>query len=87
MSDKVLAKCPSLPISGRRGSEKLRRLRRRADWLNARIQSQKAAGAKTLFWDESELNALNWVIDHVIQLETDLKAREEQLGVFSQISS
>ena len=69
--DRFLKECPSLPISGRRGAKKLGRLRRRADFLQTRIEAAEVVG-KDLAWDKSELNALDWVIQRVIELEEEL---------------
>jgi hypothetical protein len=74
----VLEDYPSLPISGMRGSRKLRRLRRRAKWLEKRIAERSSIDERT-GWDKQELSALNWAIQQIIDLEEDLDALEKGL--------
>ena len=58
-----------LPISGKKGSEKLNRLCGRAKHLQQRIDSAD----RDLSHDKAELAALKWVIKQVIMYENLLK--------------
>ena len=58
-----------LPISGKKGSGNLIRLRRRSEHLQQRIESAD----HDLSYDKAEFMALEWAIKHIIMYEDLLK--------------
>jgi hypothetical protein len=62
-----------LPISGKKGSEKLNRLCRRAEHLRRRIDSVN----QDLSYDKAELAALEWAIKQIILYENLFKKGPE----------
>lgn len=75
MSRKVLPEYPSLPISGRRGSSKLSILWHEAEFKKQKIEEKASLGKETSYL-KKEVSALEWVIQHVIELEEDLNSKE-----------
>ena len=63
----------SMPISGRKGAIRLERLRRRAEYLQKRIQTT----GHELTYDMAEFAALEWVIRTMIMYEELLKKGPE----------
>jgi len=58
-----------LPVSGRVGSERLMRLRRRANFLKQRVDSTDADRS----FDKAERSALEWAIERIIVYEDQIK--------------
>ena len=59
-----------LPISGKKGSERLGRLVRRVEFLKTRIAQSPG---KDLGYDKAELSALEWTVEQIILYEGLLK--------------
>ncbi len=69
MASYVLAPIPDrLPISGKKGSERLKRLERRLVFLRERIN----ISTEDRSFDEAEASALEWVIETMLEYETKL---------------
>jgi hypothetical protein len=58
--------------------ERLNRLRRRCDWLEARITKAKARGQDVSF-DIAEASALNWAIERISASHDELWAQNRTL--------
>jgi chromosome segregation ATPase len=58
--------------------ERLNRLRRRCDWLEARIAKCKATGQDVSF-DVAEASALQWAIERITSTHDDLWAQNRKL--------
>ncbi|MBI4119699.1 MAG: hypothetical protein HY456_02550 [Parcubacteria group bacterium] len=63
----ILEEFKDEPLSGR-AKKKLSILRRRAQFLQQRIEEATEKG-KDLTYDKSEMSALNWVIERILLLE------------------
>lgn len=64
-----------LDLNGKK-REHLVALQRRVNWLETRTENARNSG-KVLHYDETELAATKWMINHTIILETEIKRIRE----------